>query len=171
MSLLDILTPGEKMLAECSPFYATSRRIIRYEEGHHPDSTQELSYQDLAGVEIIRKPSHPMMALGTVAVLSAIFLALTGIIIITAVASLIAGAAMLFLGSRGKPGYYRLLLKTRPSTMYTGREEQRGPTVGSLMILLGLKTPGDETLWRLDYWKGGSFIETVRTVVGNLPEV
>ena len=170
MSLQDILPPGEKMLAECSPFYATSRRIIRYEEGDRPDSTHELSYQDLAGVEVIRKPSHPMMALGTVAVLSSIFLALTGIII-TAVASLIAGAAMLFLGSKGKPGYSRLLLKTRPLTLVAGPEEQRGPTVGGLLILLGLKTPGDETLWLLDYWRGGSFIETVRTVVGNLPEV
>ena len=171
MSLQDILTPGEKTLAECDPFYATSRRIIRYEGEDRPDSTHELAYHELAGVEVVRKPNHPMMVAGTLAVISAIFLAFAKILLITPILSLIAGVLLLYFGSRGQPGYYRLILRTPPTATLGTSEEQRGPTIGSLLILLGLKAPADETLWQLDYLKGGSFIETVRTVVGNLPEV
>lgn len=171
MSLQDILTPGEKMLAECGPYYATSRPIIKYEGEDRPDSTHEIAYHELAGVEVVRKPSHPMMVAGTLAVISAIFLAFAKVLVFTLILALIAGALLLYFGSRGKPGYYRLILKTPPSAPFSPSKEQGGPTIGSLLILLGLKTPPDETLWRLDYWKGGSFIETVRTVVGNLPEL
>ena len=41
----------------------------------------EIAYNDLTGVELMWKPSHPMMILGTVCVIAAIFLSLTGLIL------------------------------------------------------------------------------------------
>jgi hypothetical protein len=36
---------------------------------------------------------------------------------------------------------------------------------------MGLSTPKEKALWQLDYARAGSFIATVRNIVGELPEI
>ena len=170
-SIHSILVPGEKILSECRPFYATSRRIIRYDERSPGDQVSEVDYQQIIAVEIIRKPSHPTMLLGTLCVLGAIFLGTTGIIIVTAVPAAIGGIALLILGARGKLGYYQLHIRKQAAPATTGSDRDPGSTMVSFMESVGLRTPPDQLRWRLDYYHGGSFIATVRNVLGELPEV
>ena len=46
-SIHSILVPGEKILFECRPFYATSRRIIRYDESSPREQVSEVDYQQV----------------------------------------------------------------------------------------------------------------------------
>ena len=173
MSLQDILMPGEKILSECRPFYATSRRIIRYDERVQGAPMVEVAYHQLTAVEVIRKPSHPMMLLGTLAVISAIFLTAIGLIFITSLPALIAGVVLLVLGARGKLGYYRLHVRensaapAQPSTS----EADLGTTIRSFMEYMGVMTPAEEARWIMDYSKARSFIATVRNIRGEIPEI
>ena len=47
MGLQDILMPGEKRLSERKPFYATSRRIMRFNEREKGEPA-EIAYQQLS---------------------------------------------------------------------------------------------------------------------------
>ena len=171
MSLQDVLTPGEKVLSECRPFYATSRRILRYDEGQGGGRVEELAYHDLAGVQVIRRPSHPMMIVGTLAVLSALYLATTRFIAVTAFPAALAGGALLFIGARGRLGYYQLHTRKAASAAFDETQGGWRDLAGKAMEVLGLRAPPEEARWRLDYSNGGSFIATLRTVVGELPEI
>ena len=150
MSLQDILTPGEKMLAECGPYYATSRRIIKYEGEGRPDSTHEIAYHELAGVEVVpeTQPSHD--GGGDSSRDQRHISSLRQGPRLHSHIGTDSRSPLVILRLQGKPGYYRLILKTPPSAPFSPSKEQGGPTIGSLLILLGLKTPPDETLWRLD---------------------
>ena len=171
MSLEDVLGPGEKVISECKPFYATSRRIIRYDERAGRDQVHELEYHELTSVELVRKPNHPLMIMGTLALLAAILLTTTGLIIVTAIPALMAGIMLLVLGARGKLGYYRLNVR-EPSPPRPGDPDPGWDgTIRSLLEPLGLMTPTRDARWCLDYKRGGSFIATIRVIVRELPEV
>ena len=157
-----MLMPGERILSECKPFYATSRRIIRYDDGLDGEPMAEITYPQLTGVQLARKPSHPLMLAGTVAILGAVFLTLVGVIFFTSILALAGGIAMLAFGARGKVGYYRLLVQVPGGTTSRGLEAEPGSGLGTIM---------DEARWRLDYPQGGSFIATVRNIKGELPEL
>lgn len=168
MSLQDYLMPGEKILSECKPFYATSRRIMRYDEREGGGPT-ELAYQQLAGVELIRKPNHPMIILGLLCIFAAVLLTMAGLIFFTSALALIGGGVLIVLGVRGTLGYYQL--RTRQSDRPIGQplETSLGASFLMLMESLGLRTPDEEARWRLEYQKAGSFIATVRNITGELP--
>ncbi len=171
MSVENMLMPGERILSECKPFYATSRRIIRYDDGLDGEPMAEITYPQLTGVQLARKPSHPLMLAGTVAILGAVFLTLVGVIFFTSILALAGGIAMLAFGARGKVGYYRLLVQVPGGTTSRGLEAEPGSGLGTIMEALGLKSSDDEARWRLDYPQGGSFIATVRNIKGELPEL
>lgn len=171
MSVQDILKPGEKVLSVCKPLYATSQRIVRYDERMPGEQVDEIAYNDLTGVELMWKPSHPMMILGTVCIIAAIFLSLTGLILITSVPALIIGVVLLVLGARGGPGYYRLRTRDSSPHPYLTPDRKQSITLLTVMEYLGLRTSIEETRWRMDYSKAGSFLATVRNIVGDLPEV
>ncbi len=168
MSLQDYLMPGEKVLSVCEPFYATSRRIMRYDE-KEGGGPAEIAYQQLTGVELIRKPSHPMIILGLLCIFVAILLTMTGLIIVTSIVALFGGGALIALGVRGGLGYYQL--RTRSSRRPEGHPLETGmaASILALMESLGLRKPDEDAIWRLDYQKAGSFIATVRNITGELP--
>ena len=168
MSLQDMLMPGERIVSECKPFYATSRRIMRYDE-KEGGGPAEIAYHQLTGVDIIRKPSHPMILFGTLCILATIFLTVTGLIFITSVLALIAGAVLIGFGFRGKLGYYQLHIQksSRPTSQES--EPDLMTSVRALMESLGLMTPNEEARRRLDYPRAGSFIATIRNITGELP--
>ena len=171
LSLQDILTPGEQILSECKPFYATSRRIIRFDDRAPDEPMAEISYDQLTAVELMRKPGHRMMVLGTAAIVSALFLTAIGFIFITSIPVLIIGVALLVVGARGKLGYYQLHIRRTVQPTPRTPNPNLDTTVRTLMETFGLRTPDEEARWRLDYRKAGSFIETIRTVMGHLPEM
>ena len=171
MSLQDILMPGEKILSECKPFYATSRRIIRYDDQVEGEQPATLDYEQVTAVELTRKSNHPMMILGTLAIIAAIFLTTTGYILITSIPALLGGVALLALGARGKLGYYRLHIRKTPTAPSQASEQDRTPGVRNLMESMGLRTRVEEVRSRLDYARAGSFIATIRNVGGELPEL
>ena len=161
MSVQDNLMPGEQILSECKPFYATSRRIIRYDERAARQPMAEVAYQQLASVELMRTPSHPVMVMGTIIFLVAVFLTFSGIIVITSIPAMLAGAALLALGAKGKFGYYQLHFhSTRSAMEYEARPEWWGSSLRNLMENMGLSTPKEKALWQLDYATAGSFIAT-----------
>jgi hypothetical protein len=49
-------------------------------------------------------------------------------------------------------------------------DRKQGNTLLMLMEYLGLRTAVEETRWRMDYSKAGSFLATIRNIVGDLPE-
>ena len=171
MSVQDFLKPGEKILSVCKPLYATSQRIVRYDERMPGGPVDEIAYHELTGVELMWKPSHPMMILGTISIISALFLSLTGLILITTVPALIIGVVLLGLGARGGPGYYRLRTRDSSPHPYMTPEHKQSITLLTVMEYLGLRTAVQETRWRMDYSKAGSFLATIRNIVGDLPEV
>ena len=170
MSVQDVLMPGEKILSVCKPLYATSQRIVRYDERMPGGPVDEIAYHQLTGVELMWKPSHPMMIIGTVSIIAAVFLSLTGLIFITSVPALIIGVVLLALGARGGPGYYRLRISDPSAGAYMTPDRKQGNTLLMLMEYLGLRTAVEETRWRMDYSKAGSFLATIRNIVGDLPE-
>ena len=94
-----------------------------------------------------------------------------GFIFITFIPALMGGAALLALGARGKLGYYQLHIRKTSTATPTALEANRGTTIRTFMQSLGLTTPAEEARWRLDYAKAGSFLATIRTVIGELPEI
>ena len=172
-TLEDVLTPGEKILSECKPFFATSKRIIRFDDDLTGARVAELAYQQVSAVQLMRKPSHRMMAMGTAAFLCGLFLFAGGILVVTGVPAMIVGLVMLAMGARGSVGYYQLHIQN--GHVAADRSDSQdmgwGPTVNGIIDFLGLGSPSGEALWRLDYARARSFIATIRTVKGDLPEI
>lgn len=139
------LSPSEKILSEFKPFYATSHRVIRMTPGDTATGAQllEIPYHELTSVELMRRPNHPMMMMGTAMIAIGIFLAT--IPFVTSIFAILAGVAVLAIGARGKLGYYQLHARGMP--------------------------PEAERLWQVDYHRAGSFIATVRSAIGQLPDL
>ena len=163
--------PGEKILSVCKPLYATSQRIVRYDERTPGRPVDEIAYHQLTGVELVWKPSHPMMIIGTISIISGIFLSWTGLILITSIPAVIVGVVLLALGARGGPGYYRLRIRDSSADTYMMPDQKQNNTLLTLMEYLGLRKDVEETRWRMDYSKAGGFLATIRNIVGDLPEV
>ena len=171
MTVQDVLLPDEKVLSECKPFYATSRRIIRLDEGSRGESMAELTYTQVTGVGLVRNPSYPVMIAGVAVLLGAVFLTFVGFIFFTSILAVAGGAALLISGSRGKPAYYQLHVQRSPTLAPAQPGSEWQTTINTLKGWLGMGASEGDSMWRLDYRKGGSFISTVRNVKGTLPEV
>ena len=133
------LREGETIISDHQPFYATSQRVIRYEEKDGGEELWELSYARLTSVEVIKLPRHKMMIAGTLMVVGGAIMAAT-IQFITSWLAISVGVGALIYGGIGKEAFYQF-----HANDMTKEEEAR---------------------WRLAYWGNGSFIRTIRTVIG-----
>ena len=170
LNLEGVLLPGEKILSECKPFYATSRRIIRYDRGMRRPRVESIDYEEITSLGLVRKLSHPMMILGTLAILAAVFLSAGGFLFFTSILALIVGVGLLMLGARGNLGYYRLNLRKPPGPLPDPSEATWATTMRGFMESVGLMASEDQGKWCLDYYRAGSFIATIRIIVKDLPE-
>ena len=164
------LMPGERVLTECGPIYATSRRLLRRESQGGRVFYEELSYQQLTGVEVVRKASHPIMALGVLAMIGAIFMTISGLIFVTAFLAVAGGLAMVLYGSKGHNSYYQLRVDQPPPGPAPEPPTELEVALERFKTALGISNEKVDKRWQLDYVKGRSFIATVRTIRGDLPE-
>ena len=170
-SLETTLMPGERVLSECGQLYATSRRLLRCEAQGGRVFFEELPYQQLTGVEVVRKANHPMMALGVMAVIGAIFMTITGLIFVTAFLAVGGGLAMLLYGSKGNNSYYQLHIDQPPAAPNPEPPTELEVALERVKGALGIGAEKVDKRWRVDYVQGRTFIATVRTIRGGLPEL
>ena len=139
MGIGEQLRHGETIISDHQPFYATSQRVIHYEEKYGREELWEISYARLTSVEVIKMPRHKMMIAGTMLVVGGAIMAAT-LAFITSWFAILAGVGALIYGGIGREAYYQL-----HASGMTKEEAAR---------------------WRLVYWGNGSFIRTIRTVIG-----
>ena len=143
MGIREQLRQGETIISDHQPFYATSQRVIHYEEKDGREELWELSYARLTSVEVIKMPRHKMMIAGTTLIVGGAIMAAT-LQYITSWLAIMAGVGAIIYGGIGREAFYQ--------------------------IHANGMTKEEATRWRLAYWGNGSFIRTIRTVIGERPE-
>ena len=141
MGIRDHLRPGETLISDHKPFYATSYRIILCQEKDGREEVWELPYTRLTSVEMVKLPHFKLMIAGTLAVVGGAMMTKLGLF--TSWLAIAAGVGMLLFGAIGREAYYQL----RAHGM----------------------TKEEEARWRLDRWGSGSFVSTIRSIIGERP--
>ena len=143
MSVRDNLLGDEYILAQSPPFYLTTHRLIRYEEGSEDKELTHFPRERLASVERVRTPDHKVMVLASVTLLGGVLLLAIGFV--TSILAIGAGIAGIFYGSMKGEGYYQLHLHG------IGEEEK--------------------VRWRVAYRGSGRYIRTLQEILGESPEM
>lgn len=138
------LVSSERLLSVFQPFYATSHRVLRLDPANGPSQGHllEIHYNQLTSVDLMRRANHPMMIMGTVMIVLGLMMTL--FYPISAVFAILVGAGFLFVGFKGKTGYFQINAREMP------REAER--------------------YWQVDYKRSGSFIATLRSAIGEMPD-
>lgn len=140
MSIRDHLRQGEAIISDHNPYYATSYRVIYYEEKDGNEELSELPYSRVTSVEVVKLARHNVMIAGTMLVIGGAILAATWNLIGSWL-SIIAGIGVVIYGGIGREAYYQFRAE--------GMDKE------------------EEARWRLAYWGSGSFVRTVQTVMGD----
>ena len=137
MGLMEQLQPGEEVLARASEFYATSRRVLRYQVNRGAETLWQLPYQQIRSVELERPPNHVYMAGGTLLALAGLFVTLT-VGWVTPILAVPLGVGLIVLGGKGigKPQYFQLY-----ATVPLPKEEKvwRIPYLGSMDLVVAIQ--------------------------------
>ena len=143
-NIYDHLEPTEKLICSFGPFHATSYRVLRLDPENGPSRGHllEIPYPQLASVKLMQQPNHPILIMGTVVII--LGLLLTPILVFSSVFALLVGGLFIFVGARGKPGYFQIYAHDMPQQA--------------------------ERYWQVQYERSGSFIATVRNVIGDMPD-
>ncbi|MFQ6029857.1 MAG: hypothetical protein ACE5Q6_20465 [Dehalococcoidia bacterium] len=138
------LGSSERILSVFRPFYATSHRVLRLdpEDGPSRGYLLEIHYNQLTSVDLVRRSNHLLMAAGTIMVI--LGLLLTTVLFFSSIFAVLVGAGFLFVGFKGKPGYYQISARDLP------RQAER--------------------YWQVEYNRSGSFIATIRSAIGQMPD-
>lgn len=138
------LNPSEQLLSVFGPFYATSHRVLRLDPPNGPSRGHllEIPYHELTSIELVHRANHPVLALGTVMIILGLLLSM--VLFFSTILVILLGAAFLYLGARGKPGYFQLHARDMP------QHAQR--------------------YWQVQYDRSGNFIATVRSAIGQMPD-
>lgn len=96
---------GESILAQCPPFYATNRRLLRCEAKGAQEEFYDLPYPSIESVELLRRP-QPRVAIGGIALaFSGVMLWTMGLV--SALPVIVVGVGVIIWGARGREGYYQ----------------------------------------------------------------
>lgn len=136
---------NEKLISRCHPFYATSKRLIRYQTRKGQEQVYQLPYDSLSSIELVQRPSHRMMMAGTGMTILGAILAAMGLF--TSILALIAGIGVVAYGGMNRPSCYQIRARDMPKV--------------------------EEGRWRIDLnlRASGAFIATLRTIIGERPEL
>jgi hypothetical protein len=138
MGIKEKLRHEETLISDHQPFYATSQRVIHYEEKDGREELWELSYSRVTSVQVIKLPRHKMMIAGTLMIVGGAIL--STIVFITSWLAIIVGVGAIIYGGMGREAFYQI-----HANGMTKEEVAR---------------------WRLAYWGNGSFIRTILTAIG-----
>lgn len=107
MSIERYLATGEEIIAQYGLFYATSFRVVRLEvKKDGREEVRSLPYSSLETVELVTKPRHSMMILGTVMAIAA--LPLFFYLVLSSFLLFVVGVGLVIVGGRGREAYYQL---------------------------------------------------------------
>ncbi len=138
MNIRGRLRYGETVISDHHPYYATSQRIILYQEIEGREELYELPYARVTSVDVVKLPRHKMMVAGTLLIVGGAIMSSYGFI--TSIPAILAGIGALVYGGIGREAYYQI------NANGMSKEEA--------------------VKWRLVYWGSGSFVRTVQTVLG-----
>jgi hypothetical protein len=138
------LAPSERLLSVFGPFYATSYRVLRLDPPGGPSGGHllEIPYNQLTSIDMVRRPNHPILALGTFLIILGLLLSM--VLFFSTILVIMMGGALIYVGARGKPGYYQLYARDMPKHA--------------------------ERYWQVEYNRSGNFIATVRSAIGQMPD-
>lgn len=145
MTLMDSLEPGEDVIGRVGPFYATSRRVLRYEQRSKDEGPlPQLPYARLTSIELVHPPNHRKMAGGVLVAFGGLFITFyfgmfTTILLVPVGVGLIVFGAM----GNGNQPYYQLHAN------------------GS--------TPKEQALWRIPYRGSMDFMGAIGSRTGYRP--
>ncbi|MBI2855560.1 MAG: hypothetical protein HYX93_01790 [Chloroflexi bacterium] len=139
MGIRDHLREGEAIISDHSPYYATSYRVIYYQERDGTEELHDPPYGLLSSVEVIKLPRHRVMIASTLMIIGGAVMASYGFF--TSWLAIVVGVGGLIYGGMGRKAYYQFRVR-------------------------GMTQDG-ESQWRLPYWGSGSFVRTVRTIIGD----
>ena len=139
MDIRSRLRYGETLLSDHHPYYATSQRIILYQEVGGREEVWELPYARVTSVEVVKMPRHKMMVAGTLLIVGGAVMSTYGFI--TSFPAILAGIGALVYGGIGREAYYQFHAN--------GMSKE------------------EASRWRLVYWGSGSFVRTIQTVIGD----
>ncbi len=143
LRVAESLKQGERIVSSFGPYFATSRRILLYLERAREQNVRELAYESLSDIRSVNRSNHLLVMTGAALVIVSIFsMPILGVFLPLVGAA--AGAYFLILGSVGRPAYYQI--------------EAEG-------IL-----PQERWLWRIRHQGSGSFIATIRIILGKDPQ-
>ncbi len=142
LKVAESLYDGERIVSSFGPYFATSRRILLYLERARGLMVRELAYESLSDIRSVNKSNHLLVMTGAALVIVS-FLSMPILGVFLPLAGAAAGVYFLILGSVGRPAYYQI--------------EAEG-------VL-----PQEQWLWRIKHRGSGSFIATIRIILGKDP--
>ncbi|MBI4287240.1 MAG: hypothetical protein HY671_02290 [Chloroflexi bacterium] len=70
MPLQTYLMEGEKIIAQCGDFYASNKRLIRYQKHLFGEEVDDIPYAHLTSVGVARKPRRGLIRAGVVVIVT-----------------------------------------------------------------------------------------------------
>lgn len=137
------LGPEERILSQAGPFFATSRRLLRVQEGADGPRLLEIPYAQLEAIEEVRVVDRRLLSLGTIIGLAGLLASLSWGLVTPLLASFLGFGLALYGIISGRPGFYQFRGR------WTRREDLRH--------------------WRLPYKGSGGFIASIVNVTGQDP--
>ena len=105
MAARDHLMEEEYILANCPPFYATTRRILRCETKNGQEEVHELPYFQISTVELVRRPHHKRAISGVLMSFVGLILWMMGLY--TPILAVFLGIGLIVWGARGQESHYQ----------------------------------------------------------------
>ncbi len=103
MPIEDHLTIGENILAQDGKYYATDKRIIRYEKGIFSEDLSDLAYSHISSINLISRFRYPILILiGAIITVLGIIIGKDSLMLIVGILFAIAGVLL-------KDAYYQFL--------------------------------------------------------------
>lgn len=144
LNIYNHLASTEKLLSSFGPFHATSSRLLRLDpaNGASRGHLLEIPYSQLVSIKLMRNANHPMLLTGTLIIILGFLL--IPFLVFSSAFIILLGGVFLFLGMKGKAGYFQIYARDMP------RQAER--------------------YWQVQYERSGSFIATIRSVIGEMPD-
>ena len=142
MGIRDHLRQGETIISDHQPFYATSQRIVLCHEDGGREEVWDIPYARLISIDEVKLPHYKVLIAATMAIVGGAMMSQIGLI--TAWLAILLGVVVFVYGLTGRKAFYQFNIHDM--------------------------TTEEETRWRLPHWGSGSFVSTIRVIIGERPQ-